>query len=216
MKKIFLLITFIAVYIASSQQVLAFSSCVAKGEQNYVSLKLEYPLVYLNNIEAQNKINTDIAKYVYELKDNYDKGYFYDGYMNYSVKYEDEQYLSVTLTRYFNGGGAHGLYNVKGLVYDKKTGNRVPLSYFVTIKSPKQIEYSLRGYVAQLYNERMQQIYLGNNHVTKISEDYYLAGNGIIYLIYQPYQLSSFSEGATRVRLDNVALDYIKRTNNRY
>ena len=40
-----------------------------------------------------------------------------------------------------------------------------------------------------------------------VSDKYYLLGNGEIALIYQPYQLSSFSDGATTIRLNQQEID---------
>lgn len=37
---------------------------VESGKQEYTNLKLEYPLVYLENKAIQDKINTDIASYI--------------------------------------------------------------------------------------------------------------------------------------------------------
>ena len=187
---------------------------VESGKQEYTNLKLEYPLVYLENKDIQDKINTDIASYVYALKGKYDSGEIYSGWMKYQLKYEDEQYLSVTITSYwYYAGAAHGMYNTVGLVFDKNTGNRIPLSYFVPIQSPQQLEYQgVKGLVTKLYNGNMQRIPLRNGwSIKRISQDYFLNGNGTIYLIYQPYELGPFSDGNTYVEFTPKAIDYFKR-----
>lgn len=207
MKKLFLLTMFIIMLIPSL--CLAY---VDSGEQNYTNLKLKYPIVYLNNQDIQNKINTDIATFVYDFKGRYDNGNFYKGDMNYQVKLEDDNYISLTITTYWsNRGSAHGIYKTIGLVYDKHTGNKIPVSYFVPIKSAEQLEYTgIRGNVLQLYNESMRKISLGNFNINRVSEDYFLGGNGTVYLIYQPYELASFRDGNTYIKFTPEAINYFK------
>lgn len=209
MKKLFLLTLFAIMLIPSL--CLAY---VDSGEQNYTNLKLKYPIVYLNDQDVQNKINTDIATYVYKLKGRYDAGNFYQGSMKYSLKFEDENYISLTITSYwYNAGAAHGMYETVGLVYDKHTGNKIPISYFVPIQSAEQLEnIGIRGHVTKLYNQGMKQIPLRNGwDVDRVSEDYYLGGNGTIYLIYQPYELASFADGNTYIEFTPQAIEYFRR-----
>ena len=218
MKKIIIISILILFMTVISTNCLAYASSVASGSQVYTNLNLSYPLVYLDDKIAQDKINTDIAKYVYELKGRYDNGEFYNGWMKYKVMYEDDKYLSIILTRYFYwAGAAHGLYTEKGVVYNKYTGDKIPLSYFLPIKSAEEIEYGILDFVTPLYNENMKRIYLNRNkNVKRISEDYFLGGNGTIYLIYQPYELASFADGATRVQFTSQAIDYFKRRYSSY
>lgn len=58
----------------------------------------------------------------------------------------------------------------------------------------------------------MKQIPLRNGwDVDRVSEDYYLGGNGTIYLIYQPYELASFADGNTYIEFTPQAIEYFKR-----
>lgn len=197
-------------YISNIKHKLSTVSNVATGKQLYTNLDLKYPLVYMNNIEMQNKINTDIAKKVYELKMDYDKGDFYSGWMRYKIKYEDNQYLSLVLTCYrYNLGAAHGMYYGYGLLYNKNTGERIPLKNFV---SSIKIE-DLNSLAVSVYNENM--IFLPkHSYIDSISENYYLGGNGIVYLMYQPYKLSGFANGIVSVELEPKTIDYFNRKNN--
>ena len=196
-------------YISNIKHKLSTVSNVATGKQLYTNLDLKYPLVYMDNIEVQNKINTDIAKKVYELKMDYDKGKFYSGWMRYKIKYEDNQYLSLVLTCYrYNLGAGHGMYYGYGLVYNKNTGERIPLKNFVSsIKIG-----DLNSLAVSVYNENM--IFLSKySYIDSISENYYLGGNGIVYLMYQPYKLSGFADGIISVELEPETIDYFNRKN---
>lgn len=211
MKKEFLSMFFLFLLLSST----AFAM-VGTGEQSDVNMNLKYPLVYLDNKEAQDTINSDIANYVDNLKDRYYSGNVYQAKMSYNVMYENNQYLSITIISYWYwAGAAHGMYTKYGLVYDKNTGARVPVSNFVSIATPEQIDNGIRGYVLDLLSENGNRLYLGSYaRVKRISSDYYLGGNGTIYLIYQPYELSSFSNGATSVKFTLQAIDYFNRRNN--
>ncbi len=96
---------------------------VVTGSQSDVNMELKYPLVYTNNMFAQKAINTDIANYVLYAKSVYYDQHAYQVKQNYKVTYEDAQVVSILLTTYhYHAGNAHGMYNTKGLVYNKITG----------------------------------------------------------------------------------------------
>lgn len=191
---------------------------VQTGTQTSESLKLEYPLVYLESQSAQMAINTDIASYVDQFKTSYSKGAFYEGKMTYVVKYEDNQYLSLVLTAYFYyAGAAHGHYYDYGLVYNKDTGERIPISHFINVAKADQVHYGILDNVLIIENEWgkpiKEKFTASQKRVKRISDDYYLGGNGIIKLIYQPYELSSYSDGATRILFTPKAIDFFNRQN---
>ena len=105
---------------------------VVTGSQSDVNMELKYPLVYTNNMFAQKAINTDIANYVLYAKSVYYDQHAYQVKQNYKVTYEDAQVVSILLTTYhYHVGSAHGMYNTKGLVYNKITGQRIPLYNYV-------------------------------------------------------------------------------------
>ncbi|MDU4216133.1 MAG: hypothetical protein E6387_10000, partial [Veillonella sp.] len=78
---------------------------VVTGSQSDVNMKLNYPLVYTNNMFAQKAINTDIANYVLEAKDMYYNQHIYQVSQNYKVTYEDSQVVSILLTTYYYYAG---------------------------------------------------------------------------------------------------------------
>ena len=187
---------------------LSSSSSVKTGEQSYINLSLKYPLVYLKNNEVQNKINTDIANYVYKFKNEYDNGDFINGRMRYDIKYEDEDYISIILSFYKYTGGVHGFIHGKAIVYSKKTGEVIPLENFVKINSADD----LNNIFISIYSEDM---FLLKKHsiIKRVSKDYYLGGDGYIYLMYQPYELAGFGYGLTNVEISDKIMDYFNRKN---
>lgn len=190
---------------------------IQQGQQSDVNMKLNYPLVYVSNPQAQQAINSDIASYVQAAKDAYYNQKVYQVSESYNIKYNGSNYLSIILTNYYyNYGAAHGSYDQYGLVYDVKTGKRLPLSNFVHIQNEKQLTTGLQSGLLKMFNGSLsKEVYLNNtwNSVPYISGSYFLTGGGYIYLIYQPYQLGPFSDGAVKIQLTPQAIDYFNRLN---
>ena len=127
---------------------------VVTGSQSDVNMELKYPLVYTNNMFAQKAINTDLANYVLYAKSVYYDQHAYQVKQNYKVTYEDAQVVSILLTTYhYHAGSAHGMYNTKGLVYNKITGQRIPLYNYVKIANPQQIERGINSGILRFYSE---------------------------------------------------------------
>lgn len=218
MIKQFALATLLTVGMAGSTQ--AF---VIDGHQEANHLKMTYPLVYVDNQQAQDKINTDIASYVYAAKAQFDiqskrntdetRPTTLD--MTYTVTYEDNDFVSLTLTPYLYTGGAHGNYHQFGLVYNKHTGEAVPLSYFIHIKDGAQLQAAL---TQGLVTFSSQSTVITNSQeypkdINFVSEDYILNGNGSISLIYAPYELGPYSMGATRINFSREAINEFNTQN---
>ncbi len=199
--------------------VIPTEASVGTGTLTDKNLKITYPIVYIdNNINAQDKINSDIANYVYSFKGEYDDGKFYSGKCGYEVKYEDEKYISIMFIemRYMYGA-AHTWDSGRCITYDKITGEKIALPYFVRIASEDL------GFILSLpiydwydkvipYTNNFAREYKNSGHA-KISTDYYLAGNGEIALVYPPYALAPYSAGFTHIILKEDMIDYLNRKN---
>ncbi len=187
------------------------SAYTVDGMQQDVNMKLTYPLVYLDNPVAQDNINKTIATAVQKAKDTYYIDKMLIVGQDYKITYEDNQYLSLIMTTStWNGMGAHGYHTSTGYVFNKKTGEQIPLSYFVHINSPEQLQNALFTPYAAVYSEsdkRVEDPY----KVEKVSDNYVLKGNGVIDLLYQPYELSYFANGVTHVRLEPKIIEYLNR-----
>lgn len=191
---------------------------VESGSISEMQLKMVYPLVYTDNASSQQSINSDIANIVYDMKQTYDAGKYYSAGMSYEVTYEDANVISILLhsDAYANIGAVHGMNWDTGLVYDKNTGNRIPRAYYVNIAAPDQIQYGLLGNILTAYNWDMKQNYFYEQpgwKVKSISDNYILGGNGVVYLIYQPYSIGPYIAGPIKVKFTPKAIDYFSRRN---
>lgn len=188
---------------------------VVTGSQSDANLDLKYPLVYTDSAYAQQAINTDIANYVLKAKDMYYNQHVYQVSQNYNVTYEDNQVVSILLTtHYYNAGAIHGMYTTKGLVYNKVTGERIPLYNYIKIANADQLQVGVISGVLSFYNGAHKKVDLPRGwHVSYASDNYCLRGKGYIDLVYQPYQLGPFSYGTTYIGFNPSAIEYFNRLN---
>lgn len=194
------------------------SASVRTETDSAINYKISYPVVYLdNNQEAQDRINNDIYKYIKSFKKDYYNGMFIDGSLRYEVKYEDDDVLSIMLIDYRYTGGAHGHEWGAGLNYSKKTGQRLPLPYFVRLRpddASKVFSFPICNNKNQLLLRRAIQGFVNRKIERKsITGNYYLLGNGAIALIYQPSQLAGYREGITHIEISAKYVDYFNRRN---
>ncbi|MFR1396985.1 MAG: hypothetical protein ACLSW9_08360 [Megasphaera micronuciformis] len=188
---------------------------VVTGSQTNMNMDLKYPLVYTENTAVQTAINTDIAAYVGEANDAYYNRHVYQVSQSYKVTYEDKDIVSLLLTTYYyRAVAAHGSYRTRGMVYDKRTGQRVPLYNYVKIASAKQLDIAVRDGVLTFYTSARKRTYLPRGrHVDYASDNYFLIGKGYINLVYQPYELGPFSYGNTFIEFSSKAIEYFNRMN---
>lgn len=211
MKKIFSLALLLTTLTASMA-----SASVQTGSIQKVNLDLKYPLVYTQNQTAQKTINQDIATWVYDSKKGYDTGEFYSVETQYEVTYEDDSVISLELINLsYPAGAAHEWVSYDCIVYNKKTGNRIPLYNYVRIRNADQLETGILSMVLPLYNESDEEVEYDSEDwpVNRVSQDYLLRGGGTIDLVYQPYELGPFSDGAISIRFSPEAINYFNRMN---
>ena len=189
----------------------AFAS-VEEHIDNEMSYEMSYPIVYTNNKAIQDKINQDIYHYIISFKDDYKAGKFYEGKFSYEVKFEDDNYVSLTITDYrYNLRAVYGHSTVYGIVYDKNTGQKLPLSHFLRV-TLDDLKLIVEGH---LYNWSGTKIKADMrwHKLERVSEDYYLLGDGGIALIYRRYELASGGDDTTTIRLSSKDIDYFNRKN---
>lgn len=177
------------------------------------NLSLAYPIVYTTNAKSQDLINTDIAKIVYDMKDRYDSGEYYSAELKYDISYEDDNTISILMKSTINPGGYRPFCFKEGIVYNKHTGEKLPLSNYVHIKSADQIQASLFNGLAHEYNWEMTEIfcYRTNNPVKTISTNYYLKDNGVLSLLYPVGELSCMADGIVTIVFPEKTIDYFNR-----
>lgn len=162
---------------------------VHKKEQKWKIYTIKYPEIHLNNAKAQNRINADIYAKVKQFLDHLSEFPDYEpaksnrgAGMWYKITYEDDNYLSIRLVRWFEGIDV--TYN---LVYDKETGNIVPLTNFINL-SVEQLNTDIKLGEAFLVDNSGFQFQI-DKAIEKVSNDYLLLGNGILALQYPNFEL---------------------------
>lgn len=188
--------------------------------QKDTHLDLRYPLVYIDNANAQKNINTDIARIVEESKDAYYNKGKYTVKLNYKIMYEDDALLSILFEQYFYtpGFGILGTTHENyGFVYNKQTGQKLPLSYFVKIKDINQITSHLYSGLLKLADANGSE-YTNLSELkfpNYISDQYYLYGNGNVYMIYPRHSFTgpTMFGAPKRVIFSKDAIEYFNRMN---
>lgn len=187
---------------------------VVTGSQVSGNMNLSYPLVYTDNPYAQKVINTDIAKYVEQAKTSYYNYYIDKVKMDYAVKYENNQYVSLLLNTYTHfRRTSHDNYSSLGLVYDKTTGSKIPFQYQVNISNLAQLETLLKNGSIHAYSETTGKELNPTDLLTprKLSNSYYLDANGDIVSVYNPYEMSNYTNGAVHIVITPQEKDKINK-----
>ena len=141
----------------------------------------------------------------------FESGAFYRGELGYRVHLDDDNFLSVTFTdlRYALHGNQAARRDY-GFVYYKKTGQRLPLAFFVHITPSDLDGEAVSGH---LYNEQGRNTPIQpEKSVRQVPADYFLGGRGFVCPIFQPGELTA-STGPTYILLDASVVDYFNRKN---
>lgn len=177
--------------------------------------RLSQPVVSISGNEAAaDAINSNIAEYVNALRSDFENGRYYACGGNYVVHYEDDNVLSISLYLLRQPYGANGNHNNSyDLVFDKNTGEQIPLENYVRITTS-----DLKQYMAyHSYSQNGRKINQISNyvyeHLNTIPQNYFLEGDGIVCIVFQPYELSSGAMGSCYVKLEPNYIDYLNRKN---
>ncbi|MGM9583776.1 MAG: PdaC/SigV domain-containing protein [Phascolarctobacterium sp.] len=185
----------------------AFAASVEKKEEGD-KYKVSYPVFTLKNDKAAQRINDDILRVVTETKElakSTDPVYVEVG-TNYKIISENDKYINIIITSWDYLGGAHGMYYDLGIVYDAKSGKRVPYTKFA-----KKIK------AANLYDgiaNRKYKVFCSDlttqseapflSYIKKEAfnvSNHYILKDGKVYLMYPPYELDCYAVGTTYVEL---------------
>lgn len=217
MKKLLIIFALSLLYILPVQ------ASVTSKEESTAQYKLSYPVVTANTPEATAAINGDIQGYVNDFLSAMKNGtqepglvegqrlHYTDGAMAYKVCYEDDEVLSLIFTDYRFSGGAHGMHSDNGLVYDKNTGVKRPLSYYLHI-TPDQLQAESKDNLYSLEGKSLTGIgRLGD--VTRVPSSYYLGGNGMVCPIFTLYELVPYAYGSPCIHISGEKATYYNNLN---
>ena len=205
MRKILLLCLLALLYAMPAQ------AMVVMERQEGPSWKMDYPLVYVDDPGAQAAINSDVSRYL----DAFQKAMATDelireGIIKTKLRYEDENVISLTLVDYRYTGGAHGMYVVYGLVYDTHTGARIPLEDYVRLTT-EDVAAELSDNTFAYDTTKHVKIIM--NEPKRVPADYYLTGDGSVNIIFQPYEIAAYAEGAPYLHLTADRMAYYNEKN---
>lgn len=189
------------------------NSCSAEIIEKIVEYKdnqIKIPQVVGIKPAAAKKINDYIVKNIAkEPKKFIDSSSDCSAWLYTTVVRDDDKYLSLRIaSASYYKGAAHPNAYMHGLVFDKATGKKLPLSYFVEMPPKDHLEGYVRSHVFKLYSSGDKQIELEPSaRITHISEEYTLDENDNIDLYYQQYELGAYAIGSPYIRLDKVYVD---------
>ena len=199
--------TLLALSLCLAVSATAFAASVEKKEEGD-KYKVSYPVFTLKSEKAAQRINDDILHIVTETKElakSTDPVYVAAG-TNYEIISENDKYINLILTTWDNLGGAHGMYHDLGIVYDAKSGKRVPYTKFAKkIKAEDLYEgIANRKYKVFCSDLTTQSDAPFLEYIKRdafVVSKHYILKNGKVYLMYPPYELDCYAAGTTYVEL---------------
>lgn len=209
MKNIFLSIIFlVTLFIPVSA-----NATVTAGYEQKVNWIATYPIVSIdNNPTAQDVINQDLNRYLEQLRSDFRNGRYYICKEWYKVRYEDANLLSISIYQirlpYLGNGNHTRSYDI---VYDKNTGQRIPLYNYVHV-TPNDLEYYRGGHTYN-YMDRHLDRRTDSRRITYVPENYFLLGGGVVCVVFQPYQIGSGADSNCYIRLEPNYIEYLNRKN---
>ncbi len=187
----------------------AYASVYTRTEQE-TNWNMKYPVVTASAGEA---INEDIQGYYDNLRYAFNQGRYYNCTGTYVVHYEDNDVLSISLYLAGYPYGANGNHVVNyDLVYDKHTGERIPLYNYVRATT-KDLEYYMGSHTYSMNGRRLTYDMLQSRTIREVPENYFLEGGGYVCVVFRPYELAAGAMGATYIQLDPKYIEYLNRKN---
>ncbi|AOH47519.1 hypothetical protein BCS37_03230 [Selenomonas sp. oral taxon 920] len=187
------------------------AAAVTEHRESTTNLSIAYPVLTAADGVVADPINADIAALAGSVRAAYESGAFYRGELGYRVHLDDENFLSVTFTDLrYDLRANQPTRRDYGYVYYKKTGQRLPLAFFVHITPTDLDAEAVNGH---LYNEQGRNTPIQpEKSVHEVPTNYFLGGRGYVCPIFQAGELTA-STGPTYVLLDASVIDYFNRKN---
>lgn len=187
---------------------------VTNGHESGANWEVTYPIVSIeDNASAQETINADLDSYLEQLRGEFQSGQYYKCTERYTVHYEDNDVLSISIYQLRLPYGANGNHsNSFDLVYDKHSGARIPLDNYVHVTVDDLAEYKwahsyTQGGKPLTYDE------MKFSNFKSVPENYYLIGGGGVCIVFQPYQLAYGAAGCCYIALEPEYIEYLNRKN---
>ena len=199
MKRILGILTFLLIFASTA---FAADASIENRRSTY-NFQVNYPYITLENKEAANEINRFINKKIQAYRKVYNNHNYTLGILDYELKYEDDNFLSIVFTYWwYYQNAAHGMYNTSGIVFDKHTGKLVNLKHFVPELNVRNLKRMINDGKLTIYNTNNKPITLAEPFaLDRVSHSYYIDADKTVYLIYQPYELAPYAQGNTYIKI---------------
>ena len=213
MKK-FLVAGIASLLLAGSLPSVSFASVTNGFLTNDINTcKITYPIIQIDNKKIREKINDDIFTQAEELKNQVDNKIYSKADMIYYEKYEDDNIVSlmfyVNTTRRFSSQSILKGYT---LTYDKHTGERVPVTRYLTI-TLDQLQDALNHSRAYAVDGLDNGVNL-KVPIPYVSDNYFICSDGSIGLLYQPGDLMPDEAGACKIVVSPETIAQVNAINN--
>ena len=184
-----------------------------ENRKSTYNFQVNYPYITLENKEAANEINRFIDKKIQAYRKVYNNHNYTLGILDYELKYEDDDFLSIVFTYWwYYQNAAHGMYNTSGIVFDKHTGKLVNLKHFVPELNVRNLKRMVQNGELMVHNTNGKPITIAEPFaLDRVSHSYYIDSDKNVYLIYQPYELASYADGNTYIKITQDKAQKIER-----
>lgn len=203
-----------ALVIAGSLAAFPSYAEVSSGQESATNWEVTYPIVSIEgNAEAQDTINADLNSYLDLLRDEFQSGKYYICRERYAVHYEDNDILSISLYQLRLLYGANGNHSISiDLVYDKNTGEKIPLDNYVHA-TLDDLEYYKWGHSYDQSGHSLVGNKVSSYPLKAVPGNYFLKGGGVVCVVFQPYKLSYGAAGCCYIELEPDYIEYLNRKN---
>ncbi len=184
-----------------------------ENRKSTYNFQVNYPYITLENKDAANEINRFIDKKIQAYRKVYNNHNYTLGILDYELKYEDDDFLSIVFTYWwYYQNAAHGMYNTSGIVFDKHTGKLVNLKHFVPELNVRNLKRMVQNGELMVHNTNGKPITIAEPFaLDRVSHSYYIDSDKNVYLIYQPYELASYADGNTYIKITQDKARKIER-----
>ncbi|MGP1366275.1 MAG: hypothetical protein ACTTKW_02985 [Schwartzia sp. (in: firmicutes)] len=151
---------------------------------------------------ASDAITADILSHVLHAK-NAAEEFGYVVHFFYKRPREDDRYLSyIFLSDYHRKSDGYARSTAEGVVYDKVTGEKVPLSHFADVTTADLVRLYEAG--AFHHYEGLPLPIDPVKRPTKVPEDYFITRWGTIFVLFDARELAPFQAGATAIDVTSL------------
>ena len=187
---------------------------VTNGHESGTNWEVTYPIVSIeDNASAQETINADLDSYLEQLRGEFQSGQYYKCTERYTVHYEDNDVLSISIYQLRLPYGANGNHsNSFDLVYDKHSGARIPLDNYVHVTVDDLDQYKW-GHSYDQKGNKLKYENMWRTPLKEVPTNYFLTGGGVVCMVFRPYELTAGAFGSCYIELEPDYIEYLNRKN---